>query len=161
MYSVQAIANWFINKASKDNVSLDQIKLMKLVYFAQGLSLALDHRLFSDSIEAWKYGPVISALYHELKYHGMKPITKPITLFDSEPRIDEEDKSAAINILKETWRVAGKLSGIQLSNWTHRPDSPWYKEWYDNGAQNNHNHAMSDDVIKEYFKGLLKNVPEQ
>lgn len=77
--SVKAIANWFISKAIKENVKLDQIKLMNLIYIAQGIGLAVDNPLFSEPIEAWKYGPVVGDIYREFKYAGMESITKLIS----------------------------------------------------------------------------------
>ena len=57
------IANYFIENGKYDNFTLN-----KLVYITKGFALAtLDDGLFEEEVEAWKYGPVISSLYHEFK----------------------------------------------------------------------------------------------
>ncbi|OQY42717.1 MAG: hypothetical protein B6240_13665 [Desulfobacteraceae bacterium 4572_87] len=43
---------------------ISNLKLQKLVYYAQGFYLALyDEPLFNEPIEAWTHGPVIRELY--------------------------------------------------------------------------------------------------
>ena len=51
------------------------LKLQKLVYYAQAWHLALrDVPLFEEDFEAWVHGPVIPALYQEYKKFGWRPI---------------------------------------------------------------------------------------
>lgn len=58
------IAKYFlvlVDRKAGDTIT--QLKLQKLIYFVQGISLALfDRPLFEEEIEAWKYGPVARAL---------------------------------------------------------------------------------------------------
>jgi uncharacterized phage-associated protein len=60
-YSAFDIAQYFLWKAQESNQELlSNMKLQKLVYYAQGLHLALnDAPLFKGKIEAWTYGPVV------------------------------------------------------------------------------------------------------
>ena len=46
----RSIAIWFIKKAEAEQNPLDQIKLMKLVYIAQGIALAVGRKLFEEPI---------------------------------------------------------------------------------------------------------------
>jgi uncharacterized phage-associated protein len=60
MADVFDVAAFFVQMA---NLSADDqmtnLKLNKLLYYAQGASLArTGNTLFNDSIEAWPYGPV-------------------------------------------------------------------------------------------------------
>ena len=61
MATVFDIANFFVDLANKtDDDYITNLKLNKLLYFAQGVSLArTDKTLFEESIEAWKLGTVI------------------------------------------------------------------------------------------------------
>ena len=74
-----SVANYFIELAQRDEVSITQLGLMKRVYIAHGFSLALlnfsllDSRF--DDVEAWKYGPVIPSVYHSFKCYRNGPIT--------------------------------------------------------------------------------------
>ncbi|WP_425362776.1 Panacea domain-containing protein [Candidatus Tisiphia endosymbiont of Hybos culiciformis] len=58
------IANYFlvlVDRKAGDTIT--QLKLQKLIYFAQGISLALfDRPLFAEEIEAWEHGPVTRSL---------------------------------------------------------------------------------------------------
>ncbi|MFU7502447.1 MAG: Panacea domain-containing protein [Candidatus Tisiphia sp.] len=55
--------------------TITQLKLQKLIYFAQGVSLALlDRPLFNEEIEAWKQEAVVRVLqkiFDNFKYVNM------------------------------------------------------------------------------------------
>ncbi|MDV3166542.1 MAG: DUF4065 domain-containing protein, partial ['Waltheria sp.' little leaf phytoplasma] len=54
------IAQFFVTKEKKIN----KIKIQALLYYAQGYYLTKYHQiLFSEPIEAWPYGPIISVVY--------------------------------------------------------------------------------------------------
>ena len=55
------VANELIRVAHENGKSISNMKLQKLLYLAQGIHLALENGapLFEDTIEAWKYGPVV------------------------------------------------------------------------------------------------------
>ena len=58
-----------------DEIKLDHLKLQKLLYFAQALSLVRNNKpIFSDSILAWDHGPVVSSVYDTYKNNGKKHI---------------------------------------------------------------------------------------
>src|SRR5688572_18511108 len=51
--------------------SISNLKLQKLLYYAQGFHLAEHGRaLFEERIEAWQHGPVIPTVYPEFKDYG-------------------------------------------------------------------------------------------
>src|SRR4051812_7192136 len=81
------------------------LKLQKLLYYAQGVNLALrDAPLFDDKIEAWQHGPVSPPVYHEYKSHGGDPIPRPE---DFNPlSLPEADR----DILNEVHTVYGQFS---------------------------------------------------
>ncbi|KJV73590.1 hypothetical protein OTSTA763_1503 [Orientia tsutsugamushi str. TA763] len=59
------VASYFlvlVNREAGDIIT--QLKLQKLVYFTQGVHLALfDKHLFKEDIEAWENGPVVRHLH--------------------------------------------------------------------------------------------------
>lgn len=157
-YPAKAIANYFINKARDEkDPKLDSMKLLKLIYIAHGWSLAiLDHSLINEPVEAWPYGPVISTVYQEIKYSGLRPIHEPIKGILLE---DESFSNNVKNLLKIVWKKYKDYTGIDLSNWSHNEDGPWYsavrnakKEagYLYNGVE------IPEAEIKKYFKDLLK-----
>jgi len=64
MLTCHDVARYFLTLMSEENGDLiSNLKLQKLVYYAQGSSLALwGNPLFSEKIEAWLHGPVIPVL---------------------------------------------------------------------------------------------------
>ena len=74
MYEASDVANFFTNLCLDDAEDyITNQKLNNLMYFAQGWSLALLGRpLFSNEIQAWRYGPVIPAIYHEYRNPEIK-----------------------------------------------------------------------------------------
>ena len=158
IYSAAAVANFFLEQARLSSRVLDPMQLQKLVYFAHGWSLALAGRpLISEPIQAWDYGPVVPSLYQELKKYGSGPVTDPITDVQStptgsqliEPRVSDVQTQ---NLLRRVWQVYGHLTGLQLSDLTHRPDTPWSiarrRPW--------RNNPISDASMREFFQKLAE-----
>ena len=78
--TAQDVADYFlflVDDPSGDNLS--NLKLQKLVYYAQGFYLAIhDRPLFDDAICAWEHGPVVPSLYRRYKKYGSGGIPAPI-----------------------------------------------------------------------------------
>jgi uncharacterized phage-associated protein len=165
-YDSKAIANYFLDCAGRSGKKLDPMQVQKLVYFAHGWHLAAcETPLIDEMVEAWRYGPVIPSLYHEFKRFGKNPITKKashLRVIDEgrwefvfiEPSIGDEHETATTRrFLDLIWNVYGKLSGIQLSNLTHQPGSPWHTTWQQ--AQGRKNVDIPDELIGTYFRSQL------
>ena len=73
-----------------------------------------------------------------------------INKFDS--NIDNESK----NLLDEIINIYKVNTGIDLSNWTHEPDSPWHKTWFRLGGKERDSMKIQEDEIKNYFIKLGK-----
>ena len=165
-YPALAVANYFISLAlKKGDSSLNPMKLQKLIYFAHGWYLALTGKpLIEERIEAWKYGPVVSLIYHKFKSKGCKPIQKfaeiysPIDFDDDFSSVEGEipivkNDPTVEGLLDKIWEVYGKYTAIQLSNATHEPGTPWRQTWEALG--NNRTAAcIPDTLIKDHFAGL-------
>src|SRR4051812_15500625 len=82
-YRVEEVANYFIEKGLETNNPVNPMKLQKLLYFSYGWYMAYFpyKKLFSARVQAWKYGPVIEEIYHDVKSYGNYSITNPITRF--------------------------------------------------------------------------------
>jgi uncharacterized phage-associated protein len=126
-YPAGAVANFFLAKSS----AITQMKLHKLLYYAQGWYLAVVGRpLLNETITAWKYGPVLPSLYYDLKKFGAQPIDRLTRTMDLQtrarysPQVDADDY-VVCGLLDRIWSVYGGLSGQQLSQMTHASDSPW------------------------------------
>ena len=127
--------------------SFTPMQLIKLAYIAHGWTLGITgESLFKDRVEAWKYGPVIPVLYHKYKSFGNSLIS--VNLKNMCDSFDE--KSLAIT--EQVVSGYGKFDGIYLSALTHQQNSPWDITMRKFGE----NARISDELIKEYYVGLIK-----
>ena len=144
------IANYLLWLAKKDDYEMTPLKLLKLAYFSYAWYLNLTgEQLFTEKIEAWKFGPVIPSLYHEFKRFGNRPITEYAEFYDTPeddtPQyliIDENDKTSW-GIVCAVWKHYKDKSAEELTNLTHEVDSPW-REVYEEGQNN----QLDDDKIR-------------
>jgi uncharacterized phage-associated protein len=75
------VANYFISLANETGSFISNLKLQKLVYYAQAWHLAIHQtQLFEEDFEAWIHGPVIPALYQKYKRFGWQPIYEAVSL---------------------------------------------------------------------------------
>lgn len=136
-------ANYFLAQIDEDAGDLiSNLKLQKLVYYAQGFHLAMfDKPLFSEPIEAWAHGPVVPVLYHNFKPYGSNSIPRPecidFSIYDGDTR----------EMLDEVYKVYGQFSAWKLRNMTHE-EPPWIE------ASENRS-TISHESLKAYFKTQL------
>lgn len=141
-YSAKEIAIWFLrrNRIMKDEFDADSIsnlKLQKLLYYAQGCYLAImNEPLFSENILAWAHGPVVDEVYQIYKKYGSSGI--PDDQLDY-VYIDSE----ATNILEQVYNEFGQYSAWGLRNMTHN-ERPW--------QETKQNDVIKLELIKEFFK---------
>ena len=90
-HTARQITEWFLAWGEHNDAPLSNLKLQKLLYYAQGHYLG-DHAkpLFEDEIEAWVHGPVVRSIYHFLSAQSRKKATRccpsGISSHSSEPR---------------------------------------------------------------------------
>jgi len=140
----QDIGKYFLSLSDEDAGDLiSNLKLQKLVYYAQGFHLAIfDQPLFQERIEAWLHGPVIPDLYHAYKNHGKEGIPVPKYIDFS---IYSEDVK---NLLNEVYSVYGQFSAWKLRNMTHS-ENPWKDAI-------NSNRVISNSSLKKYFLSQIE-----
>ncbi|MDC5528710.1 DUF4065 domain-containing protein [Acinetobacter baumannii] len=87
-YSALDISNLIItyaNELPSRIGSLTPIKLQKILYYVY-VDCLVNHKvkLFDTPIEKWKFGPVVSSVYHNFKNHGVRHIEEapPSFMFD-------------------------------------------------------------------------------
>src|SRR5581483_1953316 len=135
-------------------ISLTNMQLQKLVYFAHGWHLALTKEALIDTpVKAWNFGPVIPPLYNALKQYGNGVVTARISKKDSEG--NEINPGTIANefvksLLGRVWKLYGKFSGSQLSAMTHEPGSPWDATYKKAPFT-----EIPDDLIFQYFEKRL------
>ncbi|WP_426008316.1 Panacea domain-containing protein [Aeromonas salmonicida] len=139
MANVLDVAEKFIRLGNEDE-GISNLKLQKLVYYAQGYYLALyGEPLFDDDIEAWAHGPVVPFLYHEFKDYGSDSIESLIK-FNEHTCLTKHE----IAHIEEIYDVFGQFSAWKLRNMTHE-ESPWIKHESRGGV-------ISKRELERYFQ---------
>lgn len=148
MVSVFDVANYFLTLVEEEvGDALSNLKLQKLVYYAQGFHLALFSRpLFENAIEAWTHGPVIPGLYHAYKQYGAGALPRPVD-FD----LDIFDRETC-ELLDEVYQVYGQYSAWMLRDITHQ-EGPWVQAFNEVGVGAKIEHK----AMQDYFRTQLKN----
>lgn len=142
------IANMFIRKHG-DDVYLTNLKLNKLVYYAQVTALRKFNRvLFDDPIEAWQYGPVETGVYHVFSIYGSGRISRPAIVANPVKYTAREIKEAE-EIVDLTVKDYGELSAYDLVVFSHRKGSAW-----DRVFTQHENSLITSDVILSSKDGL-------
>ncbi len=157
-YEALGVANAFIDFANNSSENLTHLKLQKLIYIAYGHYIVeYDCPLIKERIEAWRYGPVIRSVYDEFKSYGRKPIKEYGTILNvtesfnndrvvlDTPVIEDEK---TLEFIENIWRKYGNRDGYDLSNSTHKVDTPWYQ------AKEKQLDIVPDEFIKSYYKNI-------
>lgn len=148
-YPASAIAYAFVKKGIEEGKFVTQMKVQKLLFFAQGYHLAkFGEPLIIEEFEAWQYGPVVPNIYEDYKLYGSKLITDT----DFAPRfktmyLDYKAQDA----IQYTWDLLKDISAMALSNWTHQPETPWSLVY----SSNSKSTPIDNTAIKKYFEDLL------
>ena len=138
MHSVIDVANYFLSLVNEDQgEGITNMKMQKLVYYAQGFSLAmLNEPLFEEPIEAWQYGPVVPTLYHAFKKYGNVPLPQPEQCTIGNFTQEEQE------LLNQVYFEYGQFSAWRLSEMTHQ-ELPW--------SSTPLNAVISHEKLRKYF----------
>ncbi|MDR1451207.1 MAG: DUF4065 domain-containing protein [Helicobacteraceae bacterium] len=144
------VAKFFFAACDEDSGDLiSNMKMQKLVYYAQGVHLAMTgERLFDEDIMAWLHGPVVRSLYNELKKFGSGAVELDLKGFDFKIFTPKQRE-----ILEDVYNVFGQFSAWALSGKTH--NEPPYQIAAKNGVSAGDNSVISDESMRDYFKTQL------
>lgn len=146
MTSAKDVAKLFIElgtiQADSDSGDgMTNLRLNKLLYFAQGYCLAkYGTPLFMDEIEAWDFGPVVPSVYHQ--YKGFRKNVIEDSAADRS-RFSDGD----FNLVLDVYRTMKQFSTAKLVDMCHEAGSPWHDVYYNisKGGE------IAQDAIKAYF----------
>ena len=146
-HDARAIANVLIRGGLDAGQPRDPLQIVKLTYLCHGWMLGLYGRALSrQSVEAWRYGPVIPIVYHEVKRYGRRFIINELSVSDKS--FDELE----YDLIDQVSSVYGQFTGIELSQLTHARGTPWHMIWYGKGQ----NSEIPDALIKNHFAALAE-----
>lgn len=148
--SALSVAEYFIDKANRENKPITNKKLQKLVYYAQVWSLVINNeKLFPERIEAWVHGPAIPAVYRKFRVFEFNPIqldTSDLSFNFSKKQTD---------LLESIWNIYGKYDAEYLEALSHS-ELPWQEARKDVSPSESSNSIISLVMAKKFYAGKLK-----
>ncbi|MCY4223200.1 MAG: DUF4065 domain-containing protein [Bacteroidetes bacterium] len=133
--------------ASHSGRNLTPMQLIKLSYIAHGWTLGISGEpLFNDTVEAWRYGPVVPDIYHRYKEFGHSPIVGRLK------DLRDSFTPYSFAIMERVVEVYGKYDGLYLSALTHKRDSPWDITMREKGE----NAVIPNDLIEKHYKSFIR-----
>lgn len=146
--TARTVADFFIRFSHECGDPLSNLKLQKLLYYAQAWHLALkDKPLFDERIEAWIHGPAVPPVYGAFKGWAWRPI-------EDDPSVDAIDlPSDVIDHLKEVMDVYGGMSAFDLERLTHS-EPPWLNARGGIPADEPCTNIISHEDMKNYYRSV-------
>jgi uncharacterized phage-associated protein len=151
MLTAQDVAKYFLSLTEEDSGDgITNLKLQKLVYYAQGFYLAMyGESLFNEEIQAWFHGPVVPSLYRDYKGYGSNSIPVPNDI-DFELYSDQVKE-----LLNEVYKVCGQFSAWKLRELTHQ-EPPWSDVYREESVA-----VITKSELKKYFKTRLADEEDE
>lgn len=146
-----AVANKILEVAKgTDDQYVTPMQLIKLTYLCHGWMLGLVGRpLLNESVQAWRYGPVVKSIYDAVKKYKDQPVPFPITTIFGGTPTDNFD-ATDISIIQQVYNIYGHRDGVSLSALTHQQGTPWAITWDQHGQ----NAVISNDLIENHYRRL-------
>ncbi len=119
MYPALDIAKYIVTKCKRDEKPISNLQLQKILYYIQREYLHFDSLAFPDSIEAWRFGPVVPTVYYYFCGSGAMPLI-PFLEFDG-TSISNEDKSTIDRIVE----AKRELRPWVMVQETHKAGGAW------------------------------------
>lgn len=145
------IAKYIICVALNNGDSITNLKLQKLLYYAQAWYLVNNgnKKLFEDRILAWQYGPVVQAVYDTYKEFGRSQIVIDENECDLDKNfcnIPEYVKTYLNEFCNEFFRY----SATELVTMTHQ-EKPWIE-----AIAKGIGTEISTETMYEFYTDMLK-----
>lgn len=146
MVESKVFAEYILVKAHEKNVEMNLTKLQKILYICDGSLLARGENMVNENARVFDYGPVYPKAYKWYKKHEFDDFSKK-----NSADFPELEKSGAKKIVEDALDFFGGWSAGQLSEWSHRPNSPWAITRDSSGMYS----PISKDVMKAFFGAIL------
>jgi uncharacterized phage-associated protein len=136
------IAEYFIWIANETGSFISNLKLQKLVYYAQAWHIALhDNPLFEEDFEAWVHGPVIPSLYQKYESFRWQPISEAVA-----PELPDDISQFLDEVAEEYFAC----DTYELEQMTHAED-PWNWARGDLASDEPSNEVIKKEWMKEFY----------
>ena len=149
MYTWKGVADWILQNIN----NVTEKKLQRLMYFAYAWYLVfynesaneIENRLFDEYFESWIHGPVLPALYQDIKeFHGDDI---PKNYFK---KYRERFSTDTLSLFGQIKKVYGAYNGNQLESIAHQED-PWIHARKGCSSSEICNNIITDEEIFTYY----------
>jgi uncharacterized phage-associated protein len=154
-FDARAVANLMLDIGNDQGISITNLSLQKLLYFAHGQYL-IEHRrpLVDGYFEAWPYGPVHPHVYVTFKAFGSGSISSRATRRDYVSgkvlQLDPVQEAEAIDTVTRVLGTLGGVSTRRLVALSHAVGGPWAAA-NEGRTGNGRGVRISDRMIVERF----------
>jgi len=146
--TARQVADYLISFLAEHGDPVTNLKLQKLLYYAQGWYLAVyDTPLFDERIEAWVHGPAVPPVYGDFKAFAWQPIPPPN---GEQHRLPERPEF----LVNEVIEVYGGMGAYDLERLTHS-ESPWLKARGGLPMDEPSHAIITNDSMKEFFRARM------
>jgi uncharacterized phage-associated protein len=146
MTTAQDVSDYFVALAHERGQGVNNLKMQKLLYYAQAWHLALlGEPLFPEKFQAWTSGPVIPELYWRYKEFGIDPIARSRAAPQLDgPTTEFLDEVAAVYMPFNEWQL----------HWKARAEAPWRRArgGMDDGELCEN--ELSEEDMGAYFRSI-------
>ena len=145
MVDVMEVAKFFIDYGEKSGNPMTNMRLNKLLYFAQGAYLArTGSPLFDNDFVAWTYGPVVCDVYDRYKQYGNATINESEMSFERN-NFSEVEYETLLNVVC----ACDDFTTSQLVKRSHRSGGAW--DTTKKGSSKESSKVINKERIREEF----------
>ena len=156
-YDARSVANLMLDEANRSSLSLTNLAVQKLLYFAHALHL-IERKLplMTGYFEAWQFGPVHPSVYSAFRSAGAEPIRfrarKMDVLTGETSPLSNPSDPYVTQLMQRVLNSYGRLSTGRLVDISHAKNAPW--DYIVNKSRVTVALGMRipDDVIMERFR---------
>ena len=142
-----------LNATLKPPIEMNETKLHKLMYICDGILLSSNVNIINENVRAWNYGPVYPKVHNWVTKY--KPFETDDKITPSQDVIGYLESVQVGEIVLSVLKRMGKYTAGELSDWSHRPGSPWEKALErNNGIMNG---VINKKDMREYFSRKSSN----
>lgn len=154
MITINQLCDYIITKITASGETMSNLKLQKLVYYADAWYLAFfDKKLVDEGFQAWIHGPVSRVLYN--RFSSTKSLYSDITSLDCTPGFELSDvPAAAAAHIDSVLEVYGAFTGAQLEDMTHK-EEPWIKAREGYRPSERCEEIIDQDTTRDYYRSRL------
>ena len=144
--TAEQIADTIIYLSRERGIEITNLKLQKLLYYAQAWNLAFTREpLFHDPIEAWVHGPVVPSVFRKFREYRWNKIDCAVL------PVEDAQIIAHLNAVLD---VYGSIQATRLESLTHR-EEPWKSARGERPIDEPCNAIIDTDVMKRFYSSLL------